>query len=1525
MKKFKGTKRLLLLMLVAVFALSISTAIPVAAATESAAYLIADFEDGTIGNTDGNTYSLVDGPGASQKALKVTNGSTLPAFDFGLRSQTTYGDAVWKYNASMWIRADAAVSSDKVDLIFTLSRATNVNTKLTETVSITPAGLKKGEWVKVSKTFTYDGTTKGNYNIDYSTQPVGTVQVKVGGGIAYTIDDLVIMPDNYTPVQSKTQNPILTKKLNDLSSFPTAPWSVASAASYEFTTAYNGTTVTAFGETETIGKALKLVGNNPPASYYTELRYTGANFKFGTEYTVEFMAKAENTDAVNMTPAVTLYYPSNGDEANIGSYQNFSAYKASPSYTDVATGSLADGWKKFKISVLINKVTQTTVKPSIYFRLYGSSVNAPQWTIANIDMYPTRSEFTNLSSVNSFTGSKLADGTVYADLSTSLMTGQYKAFESRLEMPYGDDYVIYKRYRNSENEDSFIYAGAEIENARLVTNVCDKDNYFSKTMVTPIEMKSSSLVAVAEMDQTIWAADMPNLTATVRYNNATGEETLLALCGMYDENNKMVSYDEKNLDITAGEGEVKLSMETEPTAVKAKVFLWEKDTHAPRFDNVAQITKTTDGKFIYVDAEKGTPNTTYGYNNPLKTVNQAVEAAELLADQKQDMYIILMPGRQPVTSEIEITQAITDASHNLTFVSYDKNDKGIISGATDISGKFTHHENGIWKAPIAVGTESRQLYVNGVRATKARTRDLTPADFTNTSVRSSANVHQLATLGPITTTSAEWQFLADVKRPADLEFVFFAYWTMNRCQVASVSDNGAGTVTFNMDSPAWNSLNTQYNAYARTPAYIENAYEFIDEPGEWYLDSIGGYVYYMPRANENMATAEVMLPTFDNDQQYLVSVIGTDAESVQNVTFDNVVFSHTTWNRPNTAVGHCAAQDNLLSDYYKDASSGRYAQERLRSIESAIEIQNTSNIKFTGCEFSKLGGNGIRIFWNVQDCEIQGCEFYDISSSALQIADYNTEDESKFGKLQYGANVRGITVSDNYIHHTGRDFWSAAAVSIAWARDILFQHNEVAYTPYSGMHIGIGWSGTAAYTAPTDLTIDVKNNYFHDIHCYGYIYDGGAIYTNGLSGGTQDNPNEISGNYIEGVGPDGAAIYNDEGSTYYYVHDNVMDVRDSWSEEEEVLGIVRPEAKAQNINISDNYRPHGLVWKNNYAATRDAYVTTKASLDSSNDIDNCIMIGSSGDWCDEAKAIMANAGIRDEYKNNFRYRLGELSVIEEVELNPGESISAAPAFLTAKNEGYKNNSLTYTARSSDPDVAKVEGGRIVAVADGSAIITYEVVENGVLYTAQTIVTVPIGDDYIADLSAYRMSFENGGSLRMSKDGNYYNVQEATATTNGNETFQIVANPNGGGKVVKLDLVGSLGGNGSSIALTKNTASASTGEASASLPAGATITFTFKYYWAQEMDASNNPAFCIYNSTGSKFATGTDFKTEAGKWHRAVLTYTNDTGAAISLGNAQIRFCGANDPSKTWKAKTITDGTTYGARTVYIDNVTATIK
>lgn len=207
----------------------------------------------------------------------------------------------------------------------------------------------------------------------------------------------------------------------------------------------------------------------------------------------------------------------------------------------------------------------------------------------------------------------------------------------------------------------------------------------------------------------------------------------------------------------------------------------------------------------------------------------------------------------------------------------------------------------------------------------------------------------------------------------------------------------------------------------------------------------------------------------------------------------------------------------------------------------------------------------------------------------------------------------------------------------------------------------------------------------------------------------------------------------------------------------------------------------------------------------------------------------------------------------------------------------------------------------------------------------------IKSEYYTTLHNYYVGFENGaGPLCIMKPNVGYPVAQSTVVTNGSSTMQVVNNPNGSGKVLKYDMISTARGDDQFLRMSKSTGTGNwagyDNKLSGSVPVGSTITYTFKYYWAQEMKMDNSPAFCIYDGVG-KYATGTDFSGTAGVWHTATLTYTNETNAAASVNWPQLRFCAPNDAGKTWTVAEgnhtgfVNNGTSdFGNRTIYIDDI-----
>jgi hypothetical protein len=82
---------------------------------------------------------------------------------------------------------------------------------------------------------------------------------------------------------------------------------------------------------------------------------------------------------------------------------------------------------------------------------------------------------------------------------------------------------------------------------------------------------------------------------------------------------------------------------------------------------------------------------------------------------------------------------------------------------------------------------------------------------------------------------------------------------------------------------------------------FENALEFVDSPGEWYLDEKNHEVYYKLNDGETIENIEVIAPKLDK----LLDINGTD-----NLTFFGLLFEHSTWLYP-TEAGHVLTEESF--------------------------------------------------------------------------------------------------------------------------------------------------------------------------------------------------------------------------------------------------------------------------------------------------------------------------------------------------------------------------------------------------------------------------------------------------------------------------------------------------------------------------------------------------------------------------------------------------------------------------------------
>ena len=156
----------------------------------------------------------------------------------------------------------------------------------------------------------------------------------------------------------------------------------------------------------------------------------------------------------------------------------------------------------------------------------------------------------------------------------------------------------------------------------------------------------------------------------------------------------------------------------------------------------------------------------------------------------------------------------------------------VISGARAVTG-WTLADAGrnIWRANVGAGIDTRQLYVNGAIATRARTQ-VNRSDFTATSTG-------------MRFTNGALSYLNNLANQNRVEMESVNSFTDRYVSVQSISGN-----FITMQQPGWNNNTFGYDTFTSPhragPLYLTNAYEFLDSPGEWYLNPGTGVLYYIP-------------------------------------------------------------------------------------------------------------------------------------------------------------------------------------------------------------------------------------------------------------------------------------------------------------------------------------------------------------------------------------------------------------------------------------------------------------------------------------------------------------------------------------------------------------------------------------------------------------------------------------------------------------------------------------------------------
>jgi hypothetical protein len=295
--------------------------------------------------------------------------------------------------------------------------------------------------------------------------------------------------------------------------------------------------------------------------------------------------------------------------------------------------------------------------------------------------------------------------------------------------------------------------------------------------------------------------------------------------------------------------------------------------------------------------------------------------------------------------------------------------------------------------------------------------------------------------------------------------------------------------------------------------YVDNIFEALTEPGEWYLDRADGKLYYAPMEGEVMEACTIIAPM----ARQLVKLVGKPEADlyVEGITFSGIHFRHTDWILPS---GGGERFGNPGIDYAT-------APQAAINVPGVIYMEGSRQITIEQCTIANIGWYGIELSEGCSDIRIIHNQLRDLGAGGIKIDGVDVD-----GAVcrRTGNNV----ITDNVICSGGRVFHSAIGVVLTHSFGNEVCHNRIHDFYYSGISSGWVWG----YGPSISMNNRFEYNHIYNLG-HGLLSDMGGIYLLGAQPGTVIRHNVIHD--IEKSNYGGWGIYMDEGSSYVLIENNI--------------------------------------------------------------------------------------------------------------------------------------------------------------------------------------------------------------------------------------------------------------------------------------------------------------------------------------------------------------------------------------------------
>lgn len=425
------------------------------------------------------------------------------------------------------------------------------------------------------------------------------------------------------------------------------------------------------------------------------------------------------------------------------------------------------------------------------------------------------------------------------------------------------------------------------------------------------------------------------------------------------------------------------------------------------------------------DANRGTRS------RPLRTFQAAQRAARKLTP-RAPVTVWFRGGTYYLPDTVVFTEQDSGSAHAPVVYSSVPGEEAVISGGSRLQLAWTPYRDGIMQARVPAGLDTDQLFVNGQRQHMARYPNYDPAAGILDGWSPDAFSKERA---------ARWKD----PRGGFIHALHRSLWGSHHYIITGKDADGAVTYEGGWQMGREGGPHEKYR-------FVENIFEELDAPGEWFLNKGTSTLYFYPPAGLNLTNAAVEVVRL----RHLIEFRGTEQHPVKWVRLQSLTFRH-------SARTFMETREPLLRSDWTIYRGG------------AILLEGAEDCAVEACFLDQVGGNAIFVNGYNRRIAVRRCHIAEAGASGVAFVGLSkaarsnppTRDERlTFDQIDRTPGPKtndypaDCIVEDSLIYRTGRVEKQTAPVQISMSQGITVRHCSLYDVPRAGINISEGtWSG----------------------------------------------------------------------------------------------------------------------------------------------------------------------------------------------------------------------------------------------------------------------------------------------------------------------------------------------------------------------------------------------------------------------------------------------------------------------------------